>query len=114
MSHKLSSGTLNQGTHFFPMRVYYDATDAGGIVYYANYLTFAERAHKALRHLGIHQQQLSEEEHCVFVVRRVQMDYRVPAKLDDLLIIEAEIIKQQGARLNLIQHIKRDGQVLVV
>ena len=115
MTQALSSGTIQHGKHFLPMRVYYDVTDSGGVVYYANYLIFAERARtEFLRSVGIEQQKLSDVEHCVFVVRRVQIDYRASAKLDDLLMIETEIIKIRGARLELIQHIKRDEETLVV
>ena len=72
-------------THIFNLRVYYEDTDAGGIVYYANYLKFAERARtEVLRDLGVAQRELLEVEGIGFAVRRCAVDYFAPAKLDDL------------------------------
>ena len=85
--------------HQFPVRVYYEDTDAGGIVYYANYLKFFERARTEwLRELGIEQDQLLE--HSVgFVVKRVEMDNHAPARFNQLLCIESEIVELKRASL---------------
>ncbi len=74
------------------IRVYYEDTDAGGVVYYANYLKFFERARTEwLRHLGIDQSQLAITERRLFVVKNVEIQYRRPAKLDDELTLHTEI-----------------------
>jgi acyl-CoA thioester hydrolase len=82
-----------------PIRVYYEDTDAGGIVYYANYLKFFERARtECLRSLGIEQDELLE--HSVgFVVKRVEMDNHAPARFNQLLCIESEIVELKRASL---------------
>ena len=73
-------------THRFPVRVYYEDTDLAGIVYYANYLKFIERARTEwVRSLGIDQTRLKAEAGIVFAVRRVEADYLAPARFDDLL-----------------------------
>ena len=78
----------------WPLRVYYEDTDAGGIVFYANYLKFFERARTEwLRVAGVGQQQLSNETRCMFVVKSASIDYHAPAKLDDRLEISVEIQK---------------------
>ncbi|HEC14899.1 MAG TPA: YbgC/FadM family acyl-CoA thioesterase [Rhodospirillales bacterium] len=71
--------------HVFPIRVYFEDTDAGGIVYYANYLKFAERARtEMMRSLGVESSHWLDGEGVVFAVRRCDADYRRPARLDDL------------------------------
>lgn len=78
----------------WPLRVYYEDTDAGGIVFYANYLKFFERARTEwLRAAGVGQQQLSTETGCMFVVKSASIDYHAPAKLDDCLEISVRIQK---------------------
>lgn len=68
----------------FDIRVYYEDTDAGGVVYYANYLKFFERARTEwLRRLGVNQSELAVQEHRLFVVKKVEIQYRKPAALDD-------------------------------
>jgi acyl-CoA thioester hydrolase len=80
------SGRLEDGVHRFWLRVYYEDTDAAGIVYYANYLRFAERARtEMLRCLGIGQRTLRDDHGLAFAVRAANLDYRAPARLDDLL-----------------------------
>ena len=85
--------------HEHSIRVYYEDTDAGGIVYYANYLKFFERARTEwLRHLGIEQDELLE--HSVgFVVKRVEMDNHAPARFNQLLCIQSEIVELKRASL---------------
>jgi acyl-CoA thioester hydrolase len=76
------------------LRVYYEDTDAGGIVFYANYLKFFERARTEwLRAAGVGQQQLSAETGCMFVVKSTSIDYHAPAKLDDCLEISVRVQK---------------------
>ena len=81
----------------FPIRIYWEDTDAGGIVFYANYLKFMERARTEwLRSLGIGQQALRERSGGMFVVSETQLKYHRPARLDDELLVTAEL-RQTGA-----------------
>ena len=92
----------------WPVRVYYEDTDAGGVVFYANYLKFFERARtELLRASGVVQQQLLENEGLVFVVRRVHVEYRQSARLDDLLEISARPRLEGRARLVFEQEARR-------
>ncbi len=94
-----------------PVRVYYEDTDAGGVVYYANYLKFCERARTDwLRAIGFEQGRLTREQNIVFVVRAVQADYRQPAVLDDLLDVVTTIGRLGHASLIFDQKILRGGQ----
>src|SRR4051794_25970272 len=100
-------------THTMPLRVYYEDTDAGGIVYHANFLKFAERARiEMMRGLGFAHSGLAAETGIVLTVRRVGADYLLPARLDDLLSIETRIIEIGGARLRLDQRVYRDSALL--
>jgi acyl-CoA thioester hydrolase len=100
--------------HRLPVRVYYEDTDAGGIVYHARYLCFAERARtEMLRSLGVEQRVLRDEADGVFAVRRAVAEFLRPARLDDALVVETELRHVRGARLGLLQNITRGGQVLV-
>lgn len=100
--------------HRFPVRVYYEDTDLAGVVYYANYLKFLERGRtEALRDLGIDQTRLNEEDGLVFVVTRVEIDYRQPARFDDMLTVTTALKERRGARAVLAQRVERDGAVLV-
>lgn len=87
--------------HFFwPIRVYWEDTDAGGIVFYANYLKFFERARTEwLRSLGYSQQVLKQETGCMFIVSSTQLKYAHPAYLDDELLVSARVIESGGASL---------------
>jgi acyl-CoA thioester hydrolase len=86
------------------VRVYYEDTDAGGIVFYANYLKFFERARTEwLRALDIGQQALLEEQGAMFVVKNVTIDYHAPAKLDDVLILSLWIEKLGRASVQFVQ-----------
>jgi acyl-CoA thioester hydrolase len=99
--------------HAMPLRVYYEDTDAGGIVYHANFLKFAERARtEMMRALGFEHSGIAAETGIVFTVRQVSADFRLPARLDDLLGIETRIVEIGGARLLLDQRVCRDGAVL--
>jgi len=81
-------GAVHDGAYLYPVRVYYEDTDAVGLVYHANYLKFAERARtEMLRRLGIEQERLRAESGVSFVVRRGTLDFRAPARLDDDLVV---------------------------
>ena len=101
--------------HFsFPVKVYYEDTDAGGIVYYANYLKYAERARTEwLKKIGITNVYLAENHNIYFVVRSCSLDYHAPAVLEDELIVETRIEKVGGVSVLMKQDIKRDGELLV-
>ncbi|WP_424939558.1 tol-pal system-associated acyl-CoA thioesterase [Aliiroseovarius sp. S253] len=98
--------------HQFPIRVYYEDTDMAGIVYYANYLRYIERARSDwVREIGIDQNAMRDEG-LVFAVRRVEADYISPAKFDDELQVETSVEQVTAARLVLKQVVKRDEQPL--
>ncbi|TCM84411.1 tol-pal system-associated acyl-CoA thioesterase [Rhodovulum steppense] len=100
-------------THRFPVRVYYEDTDLAGIVYYANYLKFIERARSEwVRDLGVDQVRLKAERGVVFAVRRVEADYLSPARFDDLLEVETDLARITPARLILDQRVLRGETVL--
>lgn len=97
-----------------PVRVYWEDTDASGIVFYANYLKFTERARTEwLRALGIEQSRLLAETGAAFVVRHVSVDYRAPARLDDVLEVRSRLTGMRPASLQLSQQVSRDGRLLV-
>ncbi|MBE0553200.1 MAG: tol-pal system-associated acyl-CoA thioesterase [Rhodobacteraceae bacterium] len=100
-------------THRHTLRVYYEDTDLAGIVYYANYLKFIERARSEwVRGLGVDQGRLREEAGIVFAVRRVEADYLRPAKFDDILDVETTLVTLGGARIVLRQEVRRGDEVL--
>ena len=87
-----TTGSIHHGRHHIAFRVYYEDTDAGGIVYHANYFRFAERARTEwLRLLGFEQKKLRETQGIIFVVRRAEIDFHKPAHLDDELIVETHL-----------------------
>lgn len=93
--------------HTLPIRVYYEDTDMAGIVYYANYLRYIERARSDwVRGLGIDQNAMKAQG-LVFAVRRVEADYLMPARLDDELVVETEVLQVTGARLVMDQVVRR-------
>ncbi len=99
--------------HTFIFRVYYEDTDLAGIVYYANYLKFIERARTEwVRELGIDQAALKRERGIVFAVRRVEAEYLLPALFDDVLTVVTSILSVTGARIVLSQEVMRGDQVL--
>lgn len=96
----------------FPIRVYYENTDAGGVVYHAQYLNFFERARtEYLRTLGFSQQQLLEQ-NLAFVVKKIEIDYKMPARLDDLLVIDTTIVEIKKASLVFKQSLWREERCL--
>jgi acyl-CoA thioester hydrolase len=104
------SGQWGGAGHGFRVRVYYEDTDAGGIVYHANYLNFAERARtEMLRLCGGEQDEMRREDGLGFTVRRCEIDYRAPARLDDLLEVRTVLREVRGARVDAVQSIHRVG-----
>ena len=99
-------------THSFSVRVYYEDTDMAGIVYYANYLRYIERARsEAVRDVGIEQLAMKQEGY-VFVVRQMIVDYLLPARFDDVLTIETETTALKGATMQMFQTVKRGEEVI--
>lgn len=97
----------------WPVRVYYEDTDAGGVVFYANYLKFFERARtEMLRDMGFEQDQLITEQKVIFVVRSVQIDYITPARFNESLDVTAEVTQTKKVSLNFEQIITRNGEVI--
>ena len=96
-----------------PVRVYYEDTDRGGVVYYANYLRFFERARTEwLRSLGVHQERLAAEAGTGFVVARAEIDFRLGARLDDLLTVTVQPLEKKRTYLWLAQEARfADGRV---
>lgn len=98
------------GVFGFPVRVYWEDTDGGGVVYYANYLRFLERARTEwLRRKGWSQQALSTEQGIQFMVLGVNIDYRAPARLDDLLVVTCEPQPDTRTTARFVQRIHRDS-----
>jgi len=113
----LSGWFAPDGSHRFPLRVYYEDTDAGGIVYHANYLRFAERARsEMLSLLGFRQTDMAKGSDVVtgvsFAVRRATIDFVAPAKLEDTLEVDTRIADIRGASFAVAQIIRRDGRAL--
>ncbi|MBE1722847.1 YbgC/FadM family acyl-CoA thioesterase [Bombella apis] len=104
--------------HHCQFRIYYEDTDAGGIVYHARYLGFAERARaEALRSLGLGVGEMAEQDGIGFVVRQLGIRYHAPLRLDELMDVETVLLQMSGARLNLrqvITNLSRAGQKSVV
>ncbi len=99
-------------THIWPIRVYYEDTDLAGIVYYANYLRFIERARSEMvRAAGIDQVEMKARG-LVFAVRRVEADYLSPARYDDELRIETRLDRIKGASFDMPQEVYRDTTLL--
>ena len=99
-------------THSFALRVYYEDTDLAGIVYYANYLKYIERARTEwVRGLGVDQVALRGAG-MVFAVRRLEADYLKPARFDDALVVQTAVVAVTGARIVLRQVVMRDGAAL--
>ena len=100
-------------THRLPVRVYYEDTDMGGIVYYANYLKYIERARSELvEDMGLDQKRMKDEDGTVFVVRRVEADYLAPARLDDRLVVVTTHAPQGQSRWVFQQEVHRGDQVI--
>lgn len=102
----------------WPIRVYFEDTDMAGVVYYANYLRFMERARTEwLRTLGFEQDRLRADEHLVFAVRRAEVEYRRPARFNDVLMVESRVLHVGRASIDFSQEVLRqdnDKRVLLV
>ncbi len=97
--------------HRFRLRVYYEDTDAGGVVYHASYLRFAERARtEALRDLGIPHAEMTSQYGLMFMVRRAKLDYLAPARLDDSLVVVTRPLVLRAASVELRQGFFRSGE----
>ena len=108
------AGAFHGDAHVFPLRVYYEDTDAAGIVYYANYLRFAERARtEMMRSLGVNHSGLMAADGIAFAVRHCSADFLAPARLDDRLEVVTRITELRGASLGVEQRVRRDGADLV-
>ncbi|WP_037310758.1 tol-pal system-associated acyl-CoA thioesterase [Ruegeria halocynthiae] len=106
----MTENPIKHRTHVFPIRVYYEDTDMGGVVYHANYLKFIERARSEyVRQLG-NDQNAMRDAGIVWVVRRIEADYLAAAKFDDELTVETWVVSISGVRLSMGQVIKR-GEV---
>ncbi|MER8987448.1 tol-pal system-associated acyl-CoA thioesterase [Mesorhizobium sp. M0843] len=111
------SGALTEFGHRLMARVYYADTDFSGVVYHARYLEFFERGRSDyLRLAGFHHTELHEGKHgerIVWVVRRMEIDFRSPARMDDILTIDTSTQDISGARIVMAQQLKRGTEVLV-
>src|SRR4051794_9489698 len=112
-------GEICDGRHLQPVRVYYEDTDFSGVVYHASYLRFMERGRtNYLRLLGADQRAMFEEvaeeaPGFAFVVRSMQIDFRKPARMDDVLEVATAPLEVKGASIVLHQRVNRDGELLV-
>ena len=97
--------------HRWPLRVYFEDTDAGGMAYHANYLRWAERARtESLRAMGLPHQMLMEDHNSILVVRRIEVEYWRPAKLDDAVVVETRVVAVRGVTIVLDQRmVPEDG-----
>ena len=112
MTHALS-GTLENNIHTLPVRVYYEDTDFSGIVYHANYLRFLERGRSdCLRCMGIHHAELADA-NLAWTLIRMEIDFKKPARIDDVLTVHTAYTKHTGARLYATQKITKDGTELI-
>jgi acyl-CoA thioester hydrolase len=110
------AGRIEEQKHVLPIRVYFEDTDFTGLVYHANFLKFCERGRSDfIRLLGINHRSLAnpaEVEPAVFVVRRIEIDYLKPARIDEVLEVVTRCVEVGGASLKLDQEVRKDGSVL--
>ena len=101
--------------HIYKTKVYYEDTDAGGIVYYARYLHFIERARTEMiyDHLKLNHKQLREKFNAIFVVRECNIKYLKSAKFEDNLEIKTKVINKSPVRFNLLQEVSKNNEILV-
>jgi acyl-CoA thioester hydrolase len=110
---KPANGVMRGRAHLFPLRVYFEDTDVAGIVYYANYLRFIERARSdMLRLIGVDQRSALEGGEGVYAVAEIQVKYRAPAKLADDLVVVTEIEEVRAASVLIHQQVMRGDQLL--
>ncbi|HEX8233499.1 MAG TPA: tol-pal system-associated acyl-CoA thioesterase [Caulobacteraceae bacterium] len=108
------AGRIEDGAHLLPIRVYYEDTDASGIVYHANYLRYFERGRTDLVRLaGVSHSELhSREVPLVFVVRRIGIEYLKPARIDDALVVRSSLARFEGPKMVVRQQVERSVKVL--
>ncbi len=109
------AGRIEDGVHVLPVRVYFEDTDAGALVYHASFIRFMERGRTDfVRHLGITQSEMADagDDAAFFIVRRIEIDYLKPGRLDDLLEVHTSILEISRASLTLMQEVRREGTVL--
>ena len=101
--------------HIYKTKVYYEDTDAGGIVYYARYLHFIERARTEMiyDHLKLNHKKLREQFNAIFVVRECKIKYLKSANFEDNLEVKTKVVKKSSVRLNLLQEVSRNNEILV-
>jgi acyl-CoA thioester hydrolase len=105
---------LHNGIHCFGLRIYFHDTDAGGIVYHANYLHFAERGRsETMRFLGVPHVEMISTQRRMFVVRHANLEFFCPARLDDWLVVRSHIVAISAAQVTFDQTISRDDQTIV-
>lgn len=114
---KAAAGILEGKAHVLPVRVYYEDTDFSGVVYHASYMRFMERGRtEFLRALGIHQQEILDGAHgdiFHFAVAKMEVDFRRPARMDDVLSVLTRVDKVGGASIDLAQTVFRSEEILV-
>jgi acyl-CoA thioester hydrolase len=109
-----TSGRIEAGRHILPLRVYYEDTDAQGIIYYANWLRFLERGRtELLRMIGLEHSALRAQSGIDWIVRRCTIDYLKPARLDETIDIVTGCGEMRGASLDMIQQARRGDELLV-
>lgn len=113
--HASTGGTFRGRTHILPVRIYFEDTDFSGVVYHANYLRYMERGRSdCLRLMGIHHRDLWErEEPLAFTIQRMEIDFRMPAMIDDVLEVHTRYAHLSGARLNAEQAIYRGTDEII-
>ena len=112
---KISKGQAGSLAHVHALRVYWEDTDGAGVVYYANYLKYAERARSEILYAaGIDQTELRDQDGIVLAVRSCNADYRAPARRGDQLEVHTSVLTVKGASFALRQTVMRGPQVLVV
>jgi len=111
----VQGGSFTDGRHQLPVRIYYEDTDFSGVVYHASYLRFMERGRtEYLRLSGVdHNALLQGDTPLAFAVRRMQIDFTRPARIDDLLSVQTRFIAARGARIEARQSVLRGEEVLV-
>lgn len=111
------SGALTPQGHRLLARVYFADTDFTGVVYHARYLEFLERGRSDfLRLAGVHHTELADGKHgerLSWVVRRMEIDFRQPARIDDIVTVETRVERISGARIFMVQQLTREGELLV-
>ena len=101
-------------TFSFPVRIYFEDTDSGGVVYHSNYLKFMERARTEwLRSVGIDQHHLKYHAQIMFVVHRIDIQYKLPARFNDDLVVKSELLEIGSSKIEFRQMIYRDEEMLI-